>query len=93
MASLYIVKKPQLLKQIVKWLLLFLEYGFLMVYKPRSSHFMANTFLQLLDATKNLGVLDQTIDASLFVLQPQWLQEVHTYFSIDNFPEGYSTKQ
>jgi hypothetical protein len=67
-ASLYAVKKPQLLKQIVKWLL-FLKYDFLMVYKPRSSHFMADIFLQLLDATKNLRDPNQTTNASLFVLQ------------------------
>ncbi len=53
---------------------------------------MANTLLQLHDATENVGVLDKTIDASLFVFQPEWLHEVHTYISTENFPEGYSMK-
>jgi hypothetical protein len=44
MALLYLVKKPQLLGRIVKWLLLFLEYNFLVVYKPRCCHSMADTF-------------------------------------------------
>jgi hypothetical protein len=40
---------------------------------------MANTLLQLLDATENVGVLDKTIDTSLFIFQPECLHEVHTY--------------
>ncbi len=69
MALLYLVKKPQLLGQIAKWLLLFLKYDFLMVYKPRHSHLVAYALSQLLNATENPGVLDRTIDASLFLLQ------------------------
>jgi hypothetical protein len=33
MALLYLVKKPQILSRIMRWLLLFLEYDFLVVYK------------------------------------------------------------
>jgi hypothetical protein len=44
MALLYLVKKPQLSGQIVRWLLLFLEYNFLMVYKSRGSHFVVDAF-------------------------------------------------
>ncbi len=93
MALLYLVKKPQLLRRIVKWMLLFLEYDFSMVYKLGHSHLVANVLLQLLDVTENLGVFDRTTNASLFVLQPKWLHEVCTYISTRNFLEGYSTEQ
>jgi hypothetical protein len=50
MALLYLAKKPQILSRIMRWLLLFLEYDFLVVYKPRHSHLMAglsHNFLML----------------------------------------------
>jgi len=74
MALLYLVKKkPQLSERIAKWLLLFLEYDFSMVYKPRCFRLVANVFLQLPDATKNPRVPNKIINASLFILQPKWL--------------------
>jgi hypothetical protein len=73
--------------------LLLLEYNFLVVYKPWHSHLVVEVFLQLPDVTNNSRVFDRTTEASLFVLQLKWLQEVHTYISIRNFPKGYSTKQ
>jgi hypothetical protein len=42
MALLYLVKKPQLLGRILRWLLLFLEYNLLILYKPWCSHFVAD---------------------------------------------------
>ncbi len=93
MALLHLVKNPQLSSRIVRQLLLLLEYNFLVVYKPWHSHLVVEAFLQLFDVTNNSRVLDRTTEASLFVLQSKWLQEVHTYISIGNFPKGYSTKQ
>ncbi len=71
MALSYFVKKPQLLGQIARWLLLFLKYDFSMVYKPRHSHPMAAILLQLPNVTKNLGIFEKTIDASLLIFQPK----------------------
>jgi hypothetical protein len=68
MALLYLVKKPQLLGWIVKQLLLFLEYKFLVVYKLGHFHLVANIILWISNAIENPGVLDKTIDASLFIL-------------------------
>jgi hypothetical protein len=34
MALVYFINKPQVLGIIAKWLLLFLEYDFIVVYKP-----------------------------------------------------------
>jgi hypothetical protein len=52
MALLYLVKKPQLSGQIMRWLLLFMEYDFSVVYKPRHFHLVADAFLRLPDATE-----------------------------------------
>jgi len=93
MVLLYLVKKFQLLGQIARWLLLFLEYNFSIVYKLRCSHFVVDSLSWLPNATKNPRILDQTTNASLFVLQLKWLQKVHTYISTRKFLEGYSIKQ
>ncbi len=68
MALLYLVQKPQ----VSRWLLLFLEYDFLVIYKPRS-HFVADTLSQMFDPINQSGVLDQGMDATFFFLQPVWL--------------------
>ncbi len=47
MAIVYLVNKPQVSNIIVKWLLLFLEYDFKIMYKPSRSHFMANALNRL----------------------------------------------
>jgi hypothetical protein len=48
MAFIYLVKKPQVFGQIAQWLLSFLEYDFLVVYKPRKSHSIAYALFLLL---------------------------------------------
>ncbi len=69
MALLYLVRKPQLLGQITRWLLLFLEYDYLVVYKPRCSHLVVDIISRLHDATKNPKVPDKTTNTPLFLLQ------------------------
>jgi hypothetical protein len=71
MALLYLIKKPQLSIRIVRWLLLFLGYDFLVVYKPTHFHLVVEALSQLLDATKNLKVFDKNTNTSLFVLKPK----------------------
>jgi hypothetical protein len=93
MALLYFIKNLQLSGQIARWLLLFLEYNFAMVYKPRCFHFVVNVLSQLLGVIENLGIPNKNIDASLLILQSEWLHEVHTYISTRNFLKGYSIKQ
>ncbi len=66
---MYLVNKPQFFGRIVKWLLLFLECDFKIVYKLGRSHLMANTLNRLPNQVEPVGVLDQTIDAHLFTLQ------------------------
>jgi hypothetical protein len=47
MALVYLINKPQVSIIIVRWLLLFLEYDFKIVYKPDRSHLMANALSRL----------------------------------------------
>jgi hypothetical protein len=69
MALMYLVNKPQVLGKIAKWLLLFLEYDFKIVYKPSRSHLMADALNRLPNQAKLVGVPNQTTDAHLFILQ------------------------
>jgi len=49
MALLYLVNKPQVSGIIVRWLLLFLEYDFKIIYKLGKSHLMAYVLRRLLN--------------------------------------------
>ncbi len=43
MALVYLVNKPQVLGRIARWLLLFLKYDFIVVYKLDKTHVVANS--------------------------------------------------
>jgi hypothetical protein len=58
MALVYLVNKPQVFGKIVRWLLLFFEYDFKIVYKISKSHLMALN--RLPNQAKLVDVLDQT---------------------------------
>jgi hypothetical protein len=58
---------------LARWLLLFMEYDFKIVHKLGRSHLMANALNRLPNHIEFVGELDQTCDAHLFVLQPEWL--------------------
>jgi hypothetical protein len=49
MALVYLVNKPQVLRRIIRWLLLFLKYDFTLVYKPSKTHAILNSLSRLLD--------------------------------------------
>lgn len=51
---------------IARWLLPFLKYQFIVVYKLGGTHVMANALCRLSNITKPIGVPNQTIDATLF---------------------------
>jgi hypothetical protein len=57
MALVYLANKPQVLRRIVKWLLLFLEYDFVVVYKPNKIHVIIDALSFLPNIT---SVLNQT---------------------------------
>jgi len=60
MALVYLVNKPQVFGTIVRWLFLFLEYDFKIVYKLNRSHLMANALNRLPNKAELFGVHDQT---------------------------------
>ncbi len=70
MVLVYLVNKPQISRRIVRWLLLFLKYDFIVVYKPSKTHVATNALLRLPDTIEPTCLLDQIIDASLFYTKP-----------------------
>ncbi len=77
----------QVFRRIVIWLLLFLECKFIVVYKPNRTHVVVDVLSRLLDSSKPLGVLNQTMDASLFSIEPIWMQEVRSYLKASQMPK------
>jgi hypothetical protein len=58
MVLVYLINKPQVFGKIVRWLLLFLEYDFKIVYKLGKSHLMAAALSRLPNQVELVGVLD-----------------------------------
>ncbi len=58
MALIYLINKPQISSKIVRWLLLFLEYNFKIVYKPNKSHLMVDALNRFPNQAEPVGVLD-----------------------------------
>ncbi len=79
MALVYLVNKPQVSGRLARWLLLFLEYDFKIIYKLGRSHLMVDALNRLPNHTKLVGILDQTCDVYMFTLQLEWLQSVYEY--------------
>jgi len=73
MALVHLVNKPHVSKKTTIWLLVFLEYEFTVVYKLGRTHVITNVLSRLLDSLEPLGVLDETMDASLFLIEPIWM--------------------
>ncbi len=55
----YLVNKPQVLGKIVRWLLLFFKYDFIIVENLGRTHVITNALSRLLDSTKPISVFDQ----------------------------------
>jgi hypothetical protein len=55
MVFMYLVNKPQVFCRIVRWLLLFLNYDFKIVYKPNSSHLIAYALNKLPNQVELVG--------------------------------------
>jgi hypothetical protein len=68
MALVYFINKTQVSSQIVKWLLLFLEYDFKIIYKPSRSHLMVDALSRFPNQVKPIGVPNQTTNGHMFML-------------------------
>jgi hypothetical protein len=64
------------LGRIARWLLLFLDYEFIVVCNLGRTHVIANVLSKLQHSSKPLGVPNQAVDASLFFVNSIWMQEV-----------------
>ncbi len=93
MALIYLVYKPHVSRKITKWLLLFLEYEFILIYKLGKTHVLTNVLSRLLNSSKPLGVLDQIIDASLFYVKLIWMQEMKSYLETNQMPKTLNLAQ
>jgi hypothetical protein len=58
MALAYLVNKPQVFGRITEWLLLFLEYEFIIIYKLGRTHVVVNVLSKLPNNLEPLGVPD-----------------------------------
>ncbi len=80
MTLVYLVNKPQVSGRIARWLLLFVEYDFTIVYKPCKTHVVVDAFSRLSDSIEPVGVPDQTTYATLFYIKLEWLNDVKDFF-------------
>jgi len=58
MALVYLVNKSHVLGKITRWLLLFLEFDFTLMYKPSITHVIVDVLSRLLDIIKPIGMPD-----------------------------------
>ena len=72
--------------RLARWLLLFLEFDFKVIYKPGKIHGVADALSRNEGAKPATGILDQTTDAQLFSMQPDWIHPIIDYLQTDTFP-------
>jgi hypothetical protein len=93
MAFMYLVNKPQVPRRIARWLLLFLEYDFTVMYKLGKTHVVTDALSRLLDSIKRACVPDQTKDANLFYIGLEWLNDVKEFLKIGYIEGTLSVQQ
>jgi hypothetical protein len=91
MALVYLVNKPHVLGRVIRWLLLFLEYDFTIVYKP--SNVVVDVLLRLLNTIEPIGMHDQTIYANMFYTKPEWLNDVKDFLRTWHIEKTLSIQQ
>ena len=86
LALQYLVNKPQVSSRLARWLLLFLEFDFKVIYKPGKTHGVADALSRNEEAEPATGIPDQTTDAQLFSMQPDWIHPIIDYLQTSTFP-------
>ena len=86
LALQYLVNKPQVSGRLARWLLLFLEFDFKVIYKPGKTHGVADALSRNEGAEPATGIPDQTTDAQLFSMQPDWIHPIIDYLQTGTFP-------
>ena len=72
--------------RLARWLLLFLEFDFKIIYKPGKTHSVADALSHNKGAEPTTGIPDQTTDAQLFSMQPDWIHPIIDYLQTGTFP-------
>jgi hypothetical protein len=88
----YLVSKPVLEGIICQWLLLFQEFSFEVIIKPRRCN-MGPDHLSRLESGESGGVVnDQLPDADLFQVEaiPEYLEDIVVFLSTRSYLETYS---
>jgi hypothetical protein len=79
MALMHLINMPQVFGKIAKWLLLFLKYNFMVVYKLGKNHAVANVLSRLLGHTCTI-VCDTTYmvtwDVTYYLKTSQFLNNL-----------------
>ena len=86
LALQYLVNKPQVSGRLAWWLLLFLEFDFKVIYKPGKTHGVADALSRNEGAEPATGIPDQTTDAQLLSMQPDWIHPIIEYLQTSTFP-------
>ena len=86
LALQYLVNKPQVSDRLARWLLLFLEFDFKVIYKPGKTHGVVDALSHNKGAEPATGIPDQTTDAQLFSMQPDWIHPIIDYLKTGTFP-------
>jgi hypothetical protein len=63
------------------------------MYKPSKIHVIVDALSRLINVTKPISVPNQTIDASLFYLEPKWLNDVKEFLKIGQIEGTLSVQQ
>ena len=85
LALQFLVNKPQVSGRLARWLLLFLEFDFKIIYKPGKTHGVADALSRNEGAEPATGIPDQTTDAHLFSIQTDWTQPIIDYLQTGTF--------
>ena len=75
-----------MLGRLARGLLLFLEFDFKVIYKPGKIHGVADALSRNEGAKLATGIPDQTTDAHLFSIQPDWTHPIIDYLQTGTFP-------
>ncbi len=93
MALVYLVNKPQVSGKIMRWLLLFLEYDFTVMYKLGRIHVVVDALSRLPNITEPTSVFNQTRYANLFYIELEWLNEVKEFLKTRQIEGMLSVQQ
>ena len=86
LALQYLVNKPHVSGRLARWLILFLEFDFKVIYKPGKTHGVADALSRNKGAEPATEIPDQTTDAQLFSIQPDWIHPIIEYLQTGTFP-------